>query len=526
MTPSFPKSPSSGPRILWPLIVFLLVLWGAYGWWSRDGQSALFDWGKPPRKAEPLAVEPQVLNLQESFAKVAEAAKPAVVSITTVHVESYQAQPFEFFFGDPFEDFFHEFFQAPPSAPRRRPAPRQFQRRFEGMGSGVIIDPRGYVLTNEHVIRGADELKVTLLEPEEKTYTGKVVGKDPRTDLAVIKINAKGDLPSAILGDSDKVRVGDWAVAVGSPFGLEQTVTVGVISAVRQSLSIEGHNYANLLQTDAAINRGNSGGPLINIRGEVIGINTAIYAPTGVFAGIGFAIPVNRAKVIMEQLIEKGRVVRGWMGVEILSLNDVLAKQFQVPDRDGVIVNNVLPGSPAEKAGLQRGDVIREFNGKKVSNQESLIEEVGRTPPKTRVKIKILRDGKAQDLFLTTGEMPSEPEGNREDAASPSEEKEGKTDAADWEGARLAAASPALLERFDLPRAAEGVLVTRLEPGGLAERLGLAVGDLVVAVNRQKTPDVKRFLKAVEKADVREGILLDVNRRGQLLYLSLRDASE
>jgi serine protease Do len=291
-----------------------------------------------------------VLDLQDSFARVAAQIKPAVVSITATHVETLQAAPEQYYFGDPFEEFFRQF-NGQPSQPRSLRPPRQYQRRQQGMGSGVVVDPRGYILTNEHVVREADELTVTFQSPEEKKYTGKVVGSDPRSDLAVIKIDSKSPLTYAALGDSDKVRVGDWAIAVGSPFGLEQTVTVGVISAMRQSLNIEGMNYSGLLQTDAAINRGNSGGPLVNIQGEVVGINTAIYAPTGVFAGIGFAIPANRIKDIMEQLIEKGHVVRGWMGVEILAVNEVMANQFNLPNAEGVMVNGVQPDSPAAKAG-------------------------------------------------------------------------------------------------------------------------------------------------------------------------------
>jgi serine protease Do len=248
------------------------------------------------------------------------------------------------------------------------------------------------------VVREADELTVTFQFPEEKKYSGKVVGTDPRTDLAVIKIEPASPLTYAALGDSDKVRVGDWAIAVGSPFGLEQTVTVGVISAMRQSLTIEGMNYSGLLQTDAAINRGNSGGPLVNIRGEVVGINTAIYAPTGVFAGIGFAIPANRIKDIMEQLIEKGHVVRGWMGVEILPLNDVMANHFGLPNTDGVMVNGVQPDSPAEKAGMKRGDVIVRFNGQATPTPDLLRDLVARTAPKKTITVDVIRDGKERSF--------------------------------------------------------------------------------------------------------------------------------
>jgi serine protease Do len=522
------KFSSSKDRFLW--FVFLSTL-AVYVLWfssqkSESNSSVLpasffkFKQDKTVQKTEPVPAEPHALDLQQSFARVAETIKPAVVSITAVHVESYEAQPYQFYFGDPFEEFFPEFFGGQRPPPGRRPPPRQFQRRSQGIGSGVIVDPKGYVLTNEHVIRGADELTVTILEPEEKKYTGKVVGADPRTDLAVVKITPKGPLTFAALGDSKNVRVGDWAIAVGSPFGLEQTVTVGVISAVRQSLNIEGHAYTNLLQTDAAINRGNSGGPLVNIKGEVIGINTAIYAPTGVFAGIGFAIPVNNAKEIMAQLIEKGRVVRGWMGVEIRPLDDILARQFGVSDTNGVIVNNVLPDSPAEKAGLRRGDVIREFNGQKITTQESLVDIVSRTPPKTKTRVGILREGRAMELTLLTGELPAQAQEGKEEEPAPAEEP--KTQ--EWGGARVAAATSALARRYNLPPDKDGVVFLEVAPGETADKMGLMEGDFVVSVNQQKTSDVKSFLSAVKKADTREGLVMDVFRQGRWFYLSYKEA--
>jgi len=497
-----------------------MVVWMA----DRRGESGLLpsEWlpsKSKGKQAEPMSVEGPVLNLQDSFAKVAERVKPTVVSITATHVETVQAAPQEFFFGDPFEEFFREFHGMPR---RQAPAPRQYQRRAQGMGSGVVVDPRGYILTNEHVVRGADELTVTFQFPEERKYAGKVVGADPRSDLAVLKIEPKGPLTYAALGDSDKTRVGDWAIAVGSPFGLEQTVTVGVISAVRQSLSIEGVNYSGLIQTDAAINRGNSGGPLVNIRGEVIGVNTAIYAPTGVFAGIGFAIPVNRVKSIMDQLIEKGRVVRGWMGVEILSVNDVIAKQFGLATAEGVMINHVLPGGPADKAGLKRGDVIVSFAGKKTPTQDILVELVGRTPPKTTVRVGLVRDGKPLEVSLATAEMPKTAATEKEDDGEP----EAPAAESVWEGARVGPLDERLAARIGVPAGTPGVVVLDVETGGLAERMGLEAGDLISSINRQRTPDVAAFLKAAKKANAKDGVLLDVLRRGRGLFLSFRDGGE
>ena len=474
-----------------------------------------------PAAAAAVPESPAAAALQDAFAEVAQAIKPSVVSITAVHVENVAVAPPEFYFGDPFEDFFNQQFQGRGSAPQR-PAPRKFQRRFEGLGSGVVVDERGYVLTNEHVVRGATELTVTFPAPEEKKYTAKVVGADPRTDLAVIKVEGKGKFPAAVLGDSARVRVGEWAIAVGSPFGLEQTVTVGVISAVRQSLVVEGTVYADMLQTDAAINRGNSGGPLVNLKGEVIGINSAIYAPTWVFAGIGFAIPSDRARDIMAQLIEKGRVVRSWLGVEVMPLDEVLSRRFEVKDGKGVLVNAVTAGSPAEAAGIKRGDVILELNGRPIAEPGALLDAVGRTPPKSKVDVKIWRAKQELVVHLTTGEAPSgaaavEGEEGGEEPQGPIE-----TGAAAWEGARLVKSSPALAGRFGFPSGSEGVVAVSVEPGGLAAAAGLVEGDLVASVNGIETPDPKTFLAAAKSADARQGLVFDVCRRGRWIYLTFK----
>jgi serine protease Do len=357
-------------RLIVAFSIGLLVAWGfSRQKWTLQLTPIAFHPSPGGLAPQPVQVHPEVLNLQESFSQVAESVKPAVVSITAVHVEKFQAQenPFEFFFWDP-DEMFEQFFNAPQQPGSRRrpqkqaPAPRQFQRKVPGTGSGVIIDPDGYILTNEHVVRDAQEIKVSLADDPDKTIDGKVIGRDERTDLAVIRIKASRKLPYARLGDSGALKVGDWAIAIGSPFGLAQTVTVGVISATRQNLPIEGRAYKDLIQTDAAINPGNSGGPLLNIRGEVIGINTAIYTPSGGFAGIGFAIPIDRVKEILPQLRTKGKVVRGWIGVILEDkIDEATAKVFGAPDQEGSLVKEALPDYPAARAGLKRGDIIREL---------------------------------------------------------------------------------------------------------------------------------------------------------------------
>jgi len=469
------------------------------------------------------AVHPEVLNLQASFSKVADLVMPAVVAITTTHVENVQENP-QFFFGDPLEQFFEQFGQgegSPYEHPRMAPrGSRKF--KMEGMGSGVIIDPTGLVLTNEHVVHDADEIKVLLYDKAGKKteYDGKVVGKDARTDIAVIRIKAGHKLPFAALGNSENVKVGDWAIAIGSPFGLSQTFTVGVISAARQSLDIEDREYSNLIQTDAAINRGNSGGPLLNIKGEVVGINTAIYAPTGVFAGIGFAVPINQAKAILDELVEKGHVVRGWLGVELArEITPAMVNAFGLPDIKGALVNSVMKGSPAEKAGFKRGDVVRNFNANPVESSDKLQALVAATPPNKKVNVDVLRDRKKVTLELMLGERPESADvgGDEETAPAGSESKQNKKA---WLGAHVSNLSPDMAESFHQPPDVQGVLVTDVDGGSQAEDVGLAPGDIVRAVNQIPTPDIHAFTKAIGNVKLSEGIVLDVLRQGRPIYLS------
>jgi len=509
---------SSFSRIVLALMVVGLY-WGFHsGRLIWTGAGFHFMSYKVPSEAPTAEVHPEVLNLQASFSSVAELVKPAVVSISTVRVEPLPEMQ-QFFFGDPLEQFFDQF--SDPS--RRRMAPRQPRKfKMEGMGSGVIIDPEGLVLTNEHVVRDADEIKVQMYDQDgnKKEYTGRVVGKDARTDIAVVRIHAGHKLPFAALGDSDKVRVGNWAIAIGSPFGLSQTVTVGVISAARQSLVIEDKEYRNLIQTDAAINRGNSGGPLLSIRGEVVGINTAIYAPTGVFAGIGFAVPINQAKAILDDLVQRGHVVRGWLGVELAhEISRAMVRAFGLKDDKGALVNSVLSGSPAEKAGLKRGDVILFFDGKPVESSDKLQTYVSQTPPKKSVSLDVLRSRKKMTLPLTIGERPESVDTGKEEAA-PSSKKEGKDKEKMWHGARIEPLTSQQAENFRQPADAQGVIVTDVEQGSDAEEIGLVAGDIIRGVNQEPTPDVATFSQAVGRGNLSDGVVLDILRQGRPLYLS------
>jgi len=456
------------------------------------------------------------LSLQEAFVDVIARVRPAVVSIVTVY--TYKVETPEFYFGDPFEEFFREFFELPyPKKERQRQRYQQY--KAEGGGSGVIISPDGYILTNEHVVKNATEIKVIVnIDGNEKEYRGKIVGKDPRTDIAVVKINAK-NLPYAKLGDSDKVRIGEWVIAIGSPFGLEQTVTVGVVSALRQRVRVEGREYREFIQTDAAINRGNSGGPLCNIYGEVIGINTAIYAPTGVFSGIGFAIPINQAKSILDTLIQKGKVSRGWLGVEIVPVDEAIANQFGLSKKQGVLINRVLKNTPAEKAGLQRGDIIISVKTKdktiEVNSPQELQDVIFSLSPKEKVELKIIRNKKEQTVEVVLGELPEEPQKVVE------EEKEKKEESYTWLGHEFVNLNDELREKLGIEDDVKGVVVQKINYDDKNyEELGLYEMDVVVSINRKEIKNISQLKDVLKTVDIKKGVVFDIIRNGKQMFVS------
>src|SRR2546422_479122 len=346
-----------------------------------------------PAYAEPRTqptLDPRALlhALEEAFTTVADRVTPAVVNVSTVpRKQSAEETPERFreFFG---EEFYERFF-------RRRP-----REDTRASGSGVTVDPRGYILTNNHVIENAQDITVRL--SDGRKFTAKLVGRDPKTDLAVLKVEAPSPLPAAELGDSDHLRVGQWAIAIGNPFGLDRTVTVGIISATARN-RVGVATYENFIQTDASINPGNSGGPLLNLDGKVIGINTAIVAAG---QGIGFAIPINQAREGMRQLIASGRVVRGWLGIAIQHITDELASSFGVREREGVLGADVMKGGPAETAGLRAGDVVVELNGTRIHEVPDLQRRVAGLAPGARVRVVVVRDGARQPATVTLGEMP------------------------------------------------------------------------------------------------------------------------
>jgi serine protease Do len=441
----------------------------------------------------------QFVGFPQSFADLAERAKPAVVNISTSSKVKMQGNPFRFFQGEDEEgqlrEFFKRFFGEIPDR----------ERKQQSLGSGFIIGSDGQIITNNHMIEGAEEIKVKLSDGRE--FKAKVIGRDPKTDLALIKIASPVErLPVLELGDSDRMRVGDWVLAVGIPFGLEHTVTQGIISATGRVIG--SGPYDNFLQTDAPINPGNSGGPLVNLKGEVIGINTAIVSGG---QGLGFAIPSSLAKSIISQLKEKGKVVRGWMGVSIQSVTPDLAESFGMKEAKGALVGDVNPGSPAQKAGLKRGDIIVAYDGKSIKDSNDLPRYVAETPVGKRVDVDIIRDGKEKRVPVQIQEMTEE-----KAAAPQTEEAEGGVDSL---GMKLDDLNAKWQQHLGITEKS-GVLVVAVEDGSAADDAGIETGDLVKEVDRKPVRNLAEYNAAVEKAKGRTVLLL-LQRGKQTFYVSL-----
>jgi serine protease Do len=446
-----------------------------------------------------------------SFAPLVKRVMPTVVNVSVVQDVKVSGVPFAFGPGDeggdegqggppdmpadPFEQFRRFFGQG---------IPREFKQR--GLGSGVIVSPDGYILTNNHVVGNAEEIHVTLMDKRE--FTAKVIGKDPKTDLALIKIDTKTALPSAQLGDSNQTEVGDWVVAIGNPFGFSLTVTAGIVSAKGRIL---GGNYDDFIQTDASINPGNSGGPLFNTAGQVIGINTLIYSRTGTNNGIGFAVPVDMARHVMEQLKAHGRVVRGWLGVEIQEVTADLAQSFGLEKPEGALVASVDRDSPAAKAGLERGDVVLKFNGQDIHDEHELPALVAQTEINRKVPIEVLRNGKHLTLQVTVGELK---EAKVETAKA--EEQTGN-----W-GMQVGDITPDIAQQFHLSTN-KGVVIRRVAPDSPAADAGLQPGDVVLEVNHDKVGSVNDFVaKAKSAKDQKKSALLLVQRGNATLYTVIK----
>jgi serine protease Do len=475
--------------IAWSLSIFTL-LFGLFFCMGNERANSL------PKNDKLTTVK----SLGQAFVEVAKKVQPAVVNISTektITMKPWDKFGEDFFKGSPFEDFFKGFGFSP------REKGKEYRQKQRSGGSGVIVDKEGYILTNNHVVEGADKVKIKLNDGREFTATLK--GQDSRTDLAVLYIKAK-DLPVAALGDSDKLEVGEWAIAIGSPFGLEHTVTVGVISAKGRS-GLGTGTYEDFIQTDASINPGNSGGPLINIDGEVIGINAMIIQPG---TGIGFAIPINMAKQILNDLIKQGKVVRPWLGISAQDLTPEMIEHFNVKEKDGVLVGQVYPGTGAEKAGLTSGDIIKSVDDKAVKNVNELVKEIQKKKVGQKVKLNIIRDGKPMVIEVTTTSMPDKPEISKEKEA---EEKL---------GARVQELTPQLSTRYRISGVKYGVVVVGIEDGSLADEMGLQEGDVILEINRKKIETIKDFEKALKDANLEKGILFHLHRKGSSFYLTFK----
>ncbi|MBN1382006.1 MAG: DegQ family serine endoprotease [Deltaproteobacteria bacterium] len=436
-----------------------------------------------------------------SFADLAEQLKPTVVNIsTTKTIKGIQRSPFgsgtpfDRFFGD--DEFFQRFFGNMPE--------REFKQK--SLGSGFIISNDGYIFTNNHVVEKADEIQVTL--SDGKQYDAEVKGQDANTDIALIKIKPDKDLPVAKLGDSGKLRVGDWVFAIGNPFGLEHTVTAGIVSA--KGRVIGSGPYDDFIQTDASINPGNSGGPLFNLDGEVIGINTAIVAQG---QGIGFAIPVNIAKNILDDLKTKGTVTRGWLGISVQDITDDMAENLKLKEKNGALVGNVFEGDPAGQAGIKTGDIIIEINGEKIKNTHELLNIVASLKVGNEVSIRVLRDGNILTFEVTVGERKEEKE----------LAQKGKT--AEKYGMSVQEITPDMAKHFGLTEQT-GVIITGIQQGSPADEAGFKVEDIILQVNKIKITSMSVFLKEMTKGK-QQDILLFLIKRGEAnLFLTLRKSME
>jgi serine protease Do len=472
-------------------IIFSAVLTLTAGFPSADAASAR-------EKAISQESIKTLNNLSKALSEVAEAVRPAVVNISTTSIQTIEENPFGNMFNDPFfRHFFGDQFGGHPGGKRKF--------KSSALGSGVIVAENGYILTNNHVIKGAEEIKVILYDKRE--FKGKVVGTDPRTDLAVVKINAK-KLPTLSLGDSGKLKTGDIVLAIGNPFGLNQTITMGIVSAVGRS-NIGLADFEDFIQTDAAINPGNSGGALVNGSGELVGINTAIFSTSGGYMGIGFAIPSDMAKSVMDSIIKHGKVIRGWLGVSVQNLTPELAKSLGIKETEGALIAGVENDSPADKAGLKRGDLVIEISGKKITDVTTLRNIVASSAPGTKVDFKIVRNGKEQTVTATLGEY-------REKKIIKKSEYDNAL-----KGITVQELTPSLRDKLNLPENLNGVAVTAVGSDSPAQGL-LQENDIIEEVDRKEVRSAQEYEDIVSKIGKHDTVLLLIYRGGGSVYITIQ----
>jgi serine protease Do len=485
--------------LTWALLVVLagLGVAGAYAT-RRIAKETPAAPGKVPLKIDTDPAPVSMADFKNGYSSILDPALSAVVNISSSKVVKQQNN-FPGFFNDP---FFRQFFGDQFGQGNMRP---QMQREYS-LGSGVIVNSGGYILTNNHVVNGATDISV--FTRDKKKYTAKVIGRDPRTDVAVLKIDATG-LPSFTLGDSSKLKVGDVVFAIGDPFGIGETATMGIVSATGRALGGSIERYENFIQTDAAINPGNSGGALIDLHGDLIGVNTAIISGNGGGnEGVGFAIPIDMARNIMQQIVDHGKVVRGHLGVMIQAVDPDMAKQFGLSQGGGALVGDVTPGSPAAKAGIERGDVILALNGQPVNGPDELSVRISETAPGTPVHLEIFRNGQSKDVTVTLNELTEKDE----QAAT------GESAKSALSGVQAENLSREDAQQLGLPANSTGVVVTSVDPSSMAAAAGLERGDVIQEVNRKPVHNMTQFSEALASAGD-QAVLLLVNRGGTTHYI-------
>ena len=468
----------------------IIVAWSLFFLIAGFSLATLFD----PISGPEAQTSPVVPVAPGSFSQLAKNASPSVVNISTVKVVKGGGQiPSPFGPNDPFREFFERFFGDR--------APRDFKQR--SLGTGFIIDKEGFILTNNHVVEGTDEITVTLADKRE--FAAKIIGRDPKTDLALIRIESGQALPALPLGDSDKLEVGDWVMAIGNPYGLGHTVTAGIVSAKYRQIGAGA--YDNFIQTDASINPGNSGGPLLNTAGEVIGVNTAIFSQSGGSIGIGFATPINMAKDLLPQL-KKGKVVRGWLGVVIQNVTPELKDKLKLSTEKGALVADVVAGGPAEKAGIERGDVIVTFDEKNISESDDLPYVVASTPIGKTVTVEVIRKGQRESIQVEIGELEEEEKPQVVSEARPNL------------GLTVREITPELARNFGLSETS-GVVIVQVQANSPAQEAGLAPGDMILEIDQVEMKGLEQFNKMTEGYKAGDTILFLIKRRGSTLFLTL-----
>jgi serine protease Do len=503
------------------IIMLLLILFVMSNYVSPVGSEAVMasanmsgvsmkDETQSEKLAQGRALADQLSLVFEGASKKVSASVVPVFSEEKVAVTGFSGfpdDPLRDFFGD---DFFKQFFGEPQ---KKGEKPQERKQIVHGLGSGVIVSPDGIILTNNHVVDGAEKLTVVL--SDKKKYTAKVIGTDPQTDLAVIKIDAT-NLPAAILGNSDAVRIGQWVIAVGNPFQLLHTVTAGIISAVGRS-SVGLADYEDFIQTDASINPGNSGGALADLDGNVIGINTAISSPSGGNVGIGFAIPINMARNVMNELLEKGKISRGYLGVILQDIDENLSKAMNIKTMEGALVGDVISGGPADKAGIKTGDVIIKLDGQQVTNSTDIRNRVAQMTPKSEAKITVLRDGKEIELNVVLGERPN----TRKEAKKSEQEQNPDEQTNSKLGLSIQNLTPDAAQQLGYENET-GVVVTEVESGSPADDAGLRSGDLIKVINKKTVTTVKEFIKAAGSLKSGDIVSMLVRRDQNTFFLAIQ----